>query len=194
MALLAVEQGHLATIVTALEMTERPKPAPVATSPLRLTRWKAPAPDKYRLLFRRVGEPWLWFSRLAMSDAELAPLLADPATEIFAVCDPKGIEVGLVELDFRTPGLCHLAFFGLIPPLAGQGLGRWLMGQALMLGWRKGIERMTVQTCTLDHAGALPFYLKAGFRAVSRTIETFPDPRLAGLLDPEAAPQVPIIG
>ena len=62
-----------------------------------------------------------------------------------------------------------------------------------MLGWRKGIERMTVQTCTLDHAGALPFYLKAGFRAVSRTIETFPDPRLAGLLAPSAAPQVPII-
>jgi len=193
MALIAVEPGQIATVVTSLEMTERPRPAPVSTSPLRLIRWKAPSPDKYRTLFRRVGEPWLWFSRLVMSDADLEAILTDPKVEIFAIADPHGIEVGLLELDFRKEGESRLAFLGLVPQLTGKGFGRWLMGQALMLGWRKGTARMTVQTCTLDHAGALPFYMKSGFRPVSRAIETFADPRLAGLLDPAAAPHIPVL-
>jgi hypothetical protein len=33
--------------------------------------WPAPASDKYRTLFRRVGEPWLWFSRLVIPDDAL---------------------------------------------------------------------------------------------------------------------------
>jgi len=193
LALIPVEAGQVATVVTSLEMTERPRPSPVSISPLRLVRWKAPEPEKYRLLFRRVGEPWLWFSRLAMAEEALAAILRDPQAEIFAACDPAGIEIGLLELDFRAPGQCHLAFLGLVPQLTGQGLGRWLMGQALMLGWRKGVERMTVRTCTLDHQAALPFYIRSGFRPVARSIETFDDPRLHGLLPPTAAPHVPML-
>lgn len=188
-----VEPGQVATIVTHLEMHDRPKAAPLSSSPLRLSRWKAPTPEKYRLLFRRVGEPWLWFSRLAMNDIDLELLLFDRRTEIFAVIDPQGIEVGLLELDFRIAGECRIAFFGLIPQLTGQGLGRWLMAQALMLGWRKGIDRVTVQTCTLDHPRALAFYIKSGFHPVRQMVEIFPDPRITGLLSVDAAPHIPII-
>lgn len=188
-----VPPGQVATIVTTLEMTQRPRPAPVAASPLRLVRWKSPEPEKYRILFRRVGEPWLWFSRLVMADVDLTALLTDPRTEIFAICDPKGVEIGLLELDFREASTCRIALLGLVPPLTGQGLGRWLMSQALMLGWRKGVERMTVQTCTLDHPRALPFYLGAGFHPVARAVETFDDPRLTGVLDSNAAPHIPLL-
>lgn len=193
MALIAVAPGQVATIVTTLEMTQRPRPAPVTASPLRLIRWKSPERTKYRVLFRRVGQPWLWFSRLVMADDELTAILTDPRTEIFAICDPKGVEIGLLELDFREETTCRIAFLGLVPQLTGQGFGRWLMAQALMLGWRKGVERMTVQTCTLDHARALPFYLGAGFRATARAIEIFDDPRLLGVLDADAAPHIPLL-
>jgi hypothetical protein len=50
-----------------------------------------------------------------------------------------------------------------------------------------------LNTCTLDYPAALKAYLRAGFRIVSRTIGTFIDPRLRGLLPREAAPQIPII-
>jgi len=194
MALIPVDGRQVATIVTHLEMRERPRAAPVTTSPLRLARWKAPTPDKYRLLFRRVGEPWLWFSRLVIADEELAAILSDERVEIYAVTDPKGIEVGLLELDFRVEGLCHIAFLGLIPPLIGQGFGKWIIAQAKMLGWRKSVSRLSVTTCTLDHANALGAYRKAGFVPVKRTVETFDDPRLIGILPRDAAPQVPLLG
>jgi hypothetical protein len=39
----------------------------------------------------------------------------------------------------------------------------------------------------------LPAYLKAGFMPYKRAFETFPDPRLAGVLPAETAPQIPLL-
>ncbi|EQB31609.1 GNAT family N-acetyltransferase [Sphingobium ummariense] len=194
MPLTPVPAGQVATIVTHLEMRERPRPAPIPPAPLRLVPWKAPDPDAYRALFRRVGEPWLWFSRLVMPEAELVAIIRDPAVEVYAVTDPRGVEVGLLELDFRTAAECELSFFGLVPALTGKGLGQWLMAQARALAWRPGIERFWVHTCTLDSPAALGFYIKAGFTPFAREVETFADPRLAGVLPRDAAPHVPLLG
>ena len=188
-----VDPRQVATIVTTLEMRERPALRPLPDSPLRLVRWKRPEAEAYRTLFRRVGAPWLWYSRLAMDEARLLAILHDPAVEIYAVADARGIEVGLLELDFHETGVCELSYVGLVPELAGQGHGRWLMAHALQLAWRTGITRAWVNTCTLDHPGALGFYRASGFTPIARTIETFPDPRVAGLLPADAAPQIPLL-
>src|SRR5690606_21202635 len=140
-SLTPVERGQVAAIVTHLEMRERPRPAPIPSAPLRLVPWKEPGLDAYRALFRRVGAPWLWFSRLVMDDAALSASIHDPAVAVYAVTDPRGVEVGLLELDFRSPPDCELAFIGLIPDLNGKGFGQWLMAQAKALAWRKDVER-----------------------------------------------------
>ncbi|QIG79122.1 GNAT family N-acetyltransferase [Stakelama tenebrarum] len=191
MALTPVPDDHLATVVTTLEMTERPRPAPMPTSPLQLIRWQRPDSEKYRTLFRRVGSPWLWFSRLVMEEARLRAILDDDAVEVHAVIDRDRIEIGMLELDFREAGQCELSFVGLVPEWTGKGQGRWLMHHALALGWRTDIERLWLHTCTLDHPGALGFYRRSGFTAYKRTLETFADPRLIGALPRDAAPQIP---
>jgi len=188
-----VPAGRVATIVTSLEMRSRPRPRPVPDSRLRLVPWPAPPRDRYRALFRRVGTPWLWYSRLVMADAALDAILADPRVEIHAVVDPAGIEIGMVELDFRDGAACEIVYFALVPELAGQGHGRWLMAATLARAWRPGVARVWVHTCTLDHPSALGFYRAQGFVPFRREIETFADPRLSGLLPPDAAPHVPVI-
>lgn len=193
MPLTPVAAHEVATIVTSLQMVERPRPRPLPPSELRLVRWAAPTFDRYRALFRRVGEPWLWFSRLVMADAELSAIIGDPGVQVFAVEDRAGIEIGMLELDFRTAGQCELAYFGVVPELAGRGHGRWLMTQALALAWRKEVRRVWVHTCTLDHPSALGFYRAQGFVPFARAVETFADPRLIGLLAEDAAPHVPIL-
>ncbi|HKX23062.1 MAG TPA: GNAT family N-acetyltransferase [Rhizorhapis sp.] len=194
MSLQEVPPHQIATVVTSLEMPERPKPAPLPPSPLRLVRWQRPSADKYRALFRRIGEPWLWFSRLVMAEDDLLAIIHDEAVEIYAVTDPKGIEVGMIELDFRNAGHCELSYFGLVPELAGQKHGRWMMAQTNMLAWRKGVHRFWVHTCTLDHPSALGFYRKSGFVPYRRHVEIFDDPRLIGLLPRDAAPHIPLLG
>jgi hypothetical protein len=89
-----VAPGQVATIVTSLEMRRPPAPRPLPTSPLRLARWQAPKVAPYRALFRRVGERWLWFSRLVMDDATLEAIITDPAVEVLPVIDRAGVELG----------------------------------------------------------------------------------------------------
>jgi GNAT superfamily N-acetyltransferase len=194
MPLVPVPTGQIATVVTSLEMRERPKLRPTPPSDLRLVRWPDPDLGKYRTLFRRVGEPWLWFSRLVMPDDEVTRIITDARVHVFAVEDRSGIEVGMLELDFRETGQCELAYFGLVPELAGRGHGRWLMTQALAMAWTKTVERVWVHTCTLDHPSALGFYRAQGFVPFAQAVETFHDPRLTGHLPRDAAPQVPILG
>jgi GNAT superfamily N-acetyltransferase len=184
-----VPAGHVAAVVTFLEMRERPASAAIPGSPLKLVRWDPVEPDRYRALFRRVGAPWLWFSRLAMDDATLRANLA----EVHAVLDADGGEAGLLELDFRQRGECLIRFLGLVPELAGRGHGRWLFAQTLALAWRPDVSLVRVHTCSLDHPAALPAYLRAGFVARNRAFEHFPDPRLTGVLPPDVAPQIPLV-
>lgn len=191
MGLTPVPADELATIVTTLEMTERPPLRPIPDSSLRLVRWEAPDPDKYRTLFRRVGAPWLWFSRLVMAEDALVAIIHDPEVSVFAVVDRQGVEVGMLELDFRSGAQCELSYVGLVPELTGQGYGRWLMAHALALAWRKHVTRVWVHTCTLDHPSALGFYRASGFTPIRRTIETFADPRALGVLPADAAPRIP---
>ena len=188
-----VEDGELATVVTYLEMHEPPAD-PVPSSPLSLVPLEQPDPDGYRRLFQLVGAHWLWFSRLIMEDHELAPIIEHPKVELFAVENESGDEVGLLELDLRARGECEIAFIGLVPELAGQGHGRWLLAEALRLAWREGVRRVHVHTCTLDHPAALAAYRRAGFIAYRRAVERFPDPRLIGILPPDCAPQLPLVG
>jgi len=186
--LINLAPGHVGAVVTFLEMTAPPAPAPAPPSTLALEHWDAVDPERYRALFRRVGSRWLWFSRLAMADAELLAKLG----EVHAVRDETGADAGLVELDFRAPGLCQIRFLGLVPELAGRGHGRWLFARTLALAWAPRIKRVQVHTCSLDHPAALPAYLRAGFTVYARAFESFPDPRLAGLLPRDAAPQIPL--
>lgn len=190
-----IANGELGAIVTSLEMTSRPPLRAMPPSDLRLERWLAPTADSYRTLFRRIGEPWLWFSRLELREQDLLDIIHDPAVRIWAVHDRRGVEVGILELDFRQSGQCEIAFLGLVPELAGKGHGKWLMTMALQLGWAEAdVQRIWVHTCTLDSPNALAFYQKSGFTAYQRQLETFTDPRISGLIPRDMAPHIPIIG
>jgi GNAT superfamily N-acetyltransferase len=145
----------------------------------------------YRDAFRRFGANWLWFARLELSDDELAEMLSDPNVELF-VLHEGGREIGIMELDFIGDE-CELRYFGLDETAIGTGVGRWLMNRAIEGAWRRPIRRFAVRTCTHDHPGAVPFYVRSGFRAYRRQIEITNDPRLSGLLPREVAPGHPIL-
>jgi GNAT superfamily N-acetyltransferase len=188
----AVPDGELAAVVTYLEMLEPPA-TEVPPSTLQLRHVASPAADQYRALFRKVGSPWLWFSRLVMDDDQLEAIIRDPGVELFEVAAVEAV-VGMIELDFREAGECELAFIGLVPGLAGQGHGRWLLAEAIQRAWRDGVKRVHVHTCSLDHPAALSAYRRAGFTPHKRAVERFPDPRLLGYLPRDCAPQIPLLG
>src|SRR6201991_1047632 len=187
-----VPADKIAAVVTHLEMTERPALRPDPEGAWTLRRVPSPDLDWFRDLYRRVGEEWLWFSRLRMADAELAAIVRSPMVEVHALVH-EGRDEGLLELDFREAGQCELAFFGVTADLIGGGAGRWLMNRALELAWSRPVSRVWVHTCTLDHPSALSFYQRSGFRPFRRQVEIADDPRLDGTAPRSVAKHVPII-
>ena len=125
-----VADGELAAVVTYLEMrASADQPVPDIVAPPGARRGSAA-----RALPRAVPphrRPWLWFSRLLLDDAHLAAIIQHPKVELYSVLDEAGREVGMLELDFREPHECELAFIGLVPELAGKGHGRWLLAEAI---------------------------------------------------------------
>lgn len=188
-----VTPGCIASVVTCLEMREKPTEAPIPLPEgFSLRPFSERDPDLYRSLFRRVGANWLWFSRLVMSDEMLLSVLHSSSREIYCV-HHNGQDVGLVELDFTEPGEAELAFLGLMQDVTGKGIGRAVMSAAIALAWAKPVQRFWVHTCTFDHPSALGFYIRSGFTPYARRVEVQTDPRLSGHLPLDAAPHVPLL-
>ena len=187
-----VPAGKVAAIVTHLEMTTRPAPRSDPPRAWSLRRVETPPLDWFRDLYRRVGEEWLWFSRIRMPDAELAERIHSPDVEVHALVD-GGRDEGLLELDFRESGHCEIGMFGVTAKLVGTGAGRWLMNCALEIAWSRPVTRVWLHTCTFDHPAALAFYQRSGFRAFRRQVEVSDDPRLDGTAPRDVAKHVPVI-
>ncbi|WP_415922152.1 GNAT family N-acetyltransferase [Tateyamaria sp. SN6-1] len=187
-----VPRGKVATIVTDLEMRAKADTRPV-TPPAGwdLVRHTAPTLSWYRALFQAVGQDWLWFGRMIMDDDTLQAIITDPKVHVYTL-QRDGVDGGLLELDFREPGQCELAYFGLTRPLIGSGAGRYLMNNAIDLAWAQAITRFHLHTCTLDSPQAMAFYRRSGFVPVSQKVEIADDPRIAHGYDRRLGPHVPI--
>jgi GNAT superfamily N-acetyltransferase len=184
--------GKIANVVTYLEMrTPLAVEAPIS-SQFEIRRVMQPNLEWYRALYRRIGEPWLWFSRLRMSDIELRAVLDDPKIDVF-VLSCGGDDHGLLEFDRRRMPDIEISFFGVTVEMIGKGAGRALLTHCLPLAWKHQPQRVWLHTCTSDHPSALGFYRKFGFVPYKRAIEIEDDPRVTGEMPRSAAPHVPIL-
>jgi len=155
--------------VTWLEATRRPDratpPAPLVKG-LSLIQAEDPPVDFFFYLYDSVGEDYEWVD-LYDRPAETTAFVQDPKVELY-VLNMQGAPAGFFLLDFREEGVCDLAYFGLASRAAGRGIGDWLLCAAIHMAWDRGIEKMTLNTCSLDHPKALGLYQRWGFRPVRR--------------------------
>lgn len=115
----------------------------------------------YRYLYTEVGRPYHWRDRLSWSEQEFRAWLAGPSA--IWLLSVGGAPAGFFELRRQGDGSVEIAYFGVLTEHQGRGLGKFLLVRAVEEGWRSGANRVWLHTCTLDHPGALPNYLKRGF-------------------------------
>lgn len=168
--------------ITDLEMRQRPS-EPVGPAPhghkVSIHRAERPGVDFYRFLYNTVGASWYWVDRRLMSDEDLAAAVTGAGVELY-VLQVAGVPAGYGELA-RTGEDVDLAYFGLMPGYIGRGIGWYFIRAIVDIAWSADPERLTVNTCDLDHPRALRTYQRAGFSVVGRRGSSIADPRTVGL-------------
>ncbi|QHQ36710.1 GNAT family N-acetyltransferase [Algicella marina] len=161
--------------ITYLEMTSRPgydRPSLPAGPPTALIAAQQPPVWYFLNLYDAVGRDYEWDDWHRASDEERRAFVQDPEVRLFTLLR-TGWPAGFFMLDTRHQGVCDLAYFGLVPEAVGHGLGRYLLQTAIHAGWDlPGVERMSVNTCTLDHPAALGLYQRCGFVPYERETKT----------------------
>jgi GNAT superfamily N-acetyltransferase len=155
--------GLVEVTVYYLEMLASPhRSVPATRDGLTVLHVPSPSVPYYRSLYNAVGKDFYWLSRRKMSDEALAAIIGDPRNELH-VLHVDGAPAGFAELDRRQSQEVELVQFGLLPNFIGQGFGKWFLQWTIDKAWSYEPTRIWLHTCTLDHAAALPNYLKAGF-------------------------------
>lgn len=156
----------LVTVTTTyLEILAPESLRPVANDDpaVRIVEAEEPLPDFYRFLYGTVGRAYHWTDRLSWSDERLLAYLGQPSVAVL-VLYLRGTPAGYVELNAEShePGT-EVAYFGLLQPFHGRGLGKYLLAEGVRRAFADGAERVWVHTCTLDGPHALANYQARGF-------------------------------
>ncbi len=164
---------EVAYTITHLEMDARPTygyPHLPVASAAALLKAEDPPLWYFFSLYDAVGRDYAWEDLHTFPEEEVAEQLS--RSTLFTLTE-KGWPHGFFLLEPTEAGCVDLAYFGLVPEAVGGGLGKWLLQTALLTAWdTEGTERLTVQTCTLDHPRALALYQKNGFHPVRREEKT----------------------
>jgi GNAT superfamily N-acetyltransferase len=120
------------------------------------------APSFWRRLYSDVGSQYHWVDRLVWTDDDIRTYLADPAVSLWILSVDGGV-AGYFELRKHADDSVEIAYFGLLPPYVGRGLGKYLLSEAAARAWELQPARVWLHTSTLDHPAALPNYLARGF-------------------------------
>ena len=155
--------------VTFLEMTAKPAvlPPPHPKGKVALLRCEKPSTHFYRYLYDTIGADYYWVDRKRLDPDALAAVIHDPLNRLY-VLYTDGSPTGMAELDLRKAGTANISYFGLMPEAIGKRLGHFFLYHTCMNAWLEPIQRLTINTCTLDHPRALPLYQRMGFRPYDR--------------------------
>ena len=120
----------------------------------------------FLFFYKQVGEKYYWTDWLNKSDKELHDFVNDENV-LFYTLIKDGWPAGFFMLDYREKQTCNLSFLGLVEEAIGLGLGDYLLKTAILTAWNNNkIQKLTVNTCSLDHKRALHLYQKNGFTPI----------------------------
>lgn len=164
------------TGVTYLQQTDPSQLRPAGRADLTITRVFPSDPSFNARMYREIGGDWNWGDRLDWTDGRWAAYCADPAVTTFRA--RRGDEVvGYAELRMsptvdatdRDGVDVELVYFGLLPHLAGNGIGGWFLSEITRIAWQvPGCRRVWLHTCDDDSPAAIPNYVSRGFTVYDR--------------------------
>jgi len=133
----------------------------------QLIRQEIPLPAMNRFFYHEVGMLWHWTNRLSWNGEQWRNWVEREALQTWMLLF-QGTPAGYFELEAEDTEV-ELAYFGLLPPFLGIGLGGGLLSAAVEKAWGMKAKRIWLHTCSLDHPHALKNYQARGFKIYRET-------------------------
>jgi len=115
-----------------------------------------------KFFYRQIGRDHFWRDRLLWSDKEWEKYINNKNLEtgIMKINDNL---VGFYEQEFhKNKNEIELIQMGILKEHQGKKLGSFLLNHIIQKAFNRGVERLWVHTCSLDHQHALSNYLSKG--------------------------------
>ncbi len=146
-------------------------PGAPSRTPYELLRSEVVLPELNRFLYNAVGTEWCWYARRTWTYAKWFEFLDRPEVGTW-VAYVRGTPAGYFELEMQAEESVEIAYFGLLPPFIGQGMGGALLSDAVATAWEFGAKRIWLHTCSMDHPSALANYQARGFK-IFETVDDY---------------------
>jgi GNAT superfamily N-acetyltransferase len=166
------QDGATEVTVWSLELTSRDglKPARLPKVDATLMQAERPAPELSKFFYELVGSPWQWVDRLTWPDARWREWVDRPEHHL-TTCWVDGSPAGYYELEQQGSSV-EIAYFGLHQAFIGQGLGGWLLSNAIEQAFAlPETSRVWLHTCSLDGPAALANYQARGLAVFEESVE-----------------------
>jgi GNAT superfamily N-acetyltransferase len=152
-----------------LRSPEQLRASPTTDPAVQFVRLEPIAIERYRHLYRAVGDQWYWHDRSDWTNERIAAHLSLSNVSVWE-CLAGGQTAGFFELVTHDDGGVEIAYFGLIAEFIGRGLGKAMLTRAAEQAWSLAPSRVWLHTCTLDSPRALPNYLARGFEETRKEV------------------------
>jgi len=120
-----------------------------------------------RMLYELIGAQWQWFDKLVWTNEQWLEYAEADSLRTW-IAYHEGSIAGYFELQYIAPGIRQISYFGLADKFIGLGFGGGLLSEAINQCWAWSdesgdVDKVIVNTCTLDHKHALKNYQARGF-------------------------------
>ena len=117
-----------------------------------------------KFFYKQIGKEYRWIDRLVWSDKEWINYVENPKVKTYILKNNENL-VGYFEIifDFEKKN-GEIAYFGILNEYFGKKYGGYMLSQAVKKSFIKGINRVWVHTCSLDHKNALKNYQARGMK------------------------------
>ena len=117
-----------------------------------------------KFFYRQIGRDHFWRDRLLWSDKEWHNYVDNINLET-GVMKLNEELIGFYEQEFhKSKDEIELIQMGILKENQGKKFGSFLLEYIIYKAFEKGVERIWVHTCSLDHKHALDNYLSKGFK------------------------------
>jgi GNAT superfamily N-acetyltransferase len=162
-------QHELITWYLELNTLDELIPAPPPCAGLTVQQAQLPLGVLNRFFYLTIGRNWHWTDKADWTLEAWQHYAEQPNLSLW-IGYKLGTPYGYFELDAQAERT-ELAYFGILPQFSSQGLGRYLLSQALQTALTRYHAPVWVHTCSWDHPAALHTYQARGLKLYQETRE-----------------------